>query len=206
MTQRWLQEPLAASSTLRQYSAADPCRPQVEAFIQRIYANRFEAQVKAFAPVLVGLHDRDGALVAAAGYRAAHTGTLFLERYLSQPVEALLYGGNATPGHRNGIVEVGHLASDRAGEGRRLIRLMGPLLAQNGFDWVVSTLTQELRHLFVRMGVAPLALGYADPSLLGNAAQDWGRYYDHQPVVLAGQLPLALKALNRRTVEPEEMA
>ena len=122
MTQRWLQEPLAASSTLRQYSAADPCRPQVEAFIQRIYANRFEAQVKAFAPVLVGLHDRDGALVAAAGYRAAHTGTLFLERYLSQPVEALLYGANATPGHRDGIVEVGHLASDRAGEGRRSIR------------------------------------------------------------------------------------
>jgi hypothetical protein len=192
--------PASAHFQLKEYRPNDPGRLDIEAFIQRVYATRFHAQVKAFAPVLVGLHDRDGVLVAAAGYRSAAAGPLFLERYLLLPVEQLLRHPKATENDRQGIVEVGHLAAERPGEGRRLILLLGPLLARSGFDWVVSTLTQELRHLFVRLGVAPLALGCADPSLLGESAADWGRYYEHQPVVLAGQIPVALKALSRRGV------
>ncbi len=88
----------------------------------------------------------------------------------------------------------------RAGEGRRLILLLGPHLAGQGFEWVVSTLTQELRNLFVRMGVAPLALGVADPAVLGDEAAQWGSYYDHRPLVLAGRLDAALQMLARRSV------
>ena len=76
--------------------------------------------------------------------------------------------------------------------------LLAPHLAAAGHHWVVSTLTQELRHLFVRLGIAPLALGVADPALLGDDAARWGTYYDHHPVVLAGQLEPALQALARR--------
>jgi hypothetical protein len=79
-----------------------------------------------------------------------------------------------------------------------LILMLGPHLAAAGFDWVVSTLTEELRHLFVRLGVVPLALGVADPVALGEDAAGWGSYYDHRPVVLAGQIELALQMLARR--------
>jgi hypothetical protein len=94
-------------------------------------------------------------------------------------------------------VEVGHLAAQKAGEGRRLILLLGPHLAERGLQWVVSTLTEELRRLFVRLGVIPLALGVADPALLGEDAAHWGSYYAHHPVVLAGQIGPALAALSR---------
>ena len=90
------------------------------------------------------------------------------------------------------------LAAARAGEGRRLILQLGPHLAAQGFQWVVSTLTEELRQLFVRLGVVPYALGRADAAALGEAARDWGSYYEHRPVVLAGQLPLALRQLRQR--------
>jgi hypothetical protein len=100
---------------------------------------------------------------------------------------------------RRYIVEVGHLAAARAGEGRRLILRLGPHLAAEGFEWVVSTLTQELRNLFVRMGVAPLALGVADPAVLGDQAAQWGSYFDHRPLVLAGRLDAALQMLARRS-------
>jgi hypothetical protein len=63
---------------------------------------------------------------------------------------------------------------------------------------VVSTLTEELRLLFMRLGVAPLALGVADPQCLGDDLADWGSYYEHRPVVLAGSLDAALHALARR--------
>ena len=66
------------------------------------------------------------------------------------------------PSQADRIVEVGHLSAEQAGEGRRLIRLLGPHLAALNYEWAVSTLTTELRHLFVRIGITPLALGRAD--------------------------------------------
>ena len=95
---------------------------------------------------------------------------------------------------------MGHLAATRAGEGRRLIVILGPHLAAQGFRWVVGTLTQELRSLFLRLGVAPLTLGVADPARLGAEAEQWGSYYDHRPVVLAGQIHQALQLFARRAV------
>ncbi|MBN8506493.1 MAG: thermostable hemolysin, partial [Burkholderiales bacterium] len=128
--------PATAPASLRLVTPEDPDRAEVEAFIRAIYAERFGARVQQFAPMLVAQFDADG-LSAAAGFRAAEHGPLFLERYLDAPVETLLQLPT-----RRGIAEVGHLAARRAGEGRRLILQMGPLLAQQGLRWVVSTLTE----------------------------------------------------------------
>jgi hypothetical protein len=171
-------------------------RAEIEGYIRDVYRRRYGADVEAFAPVLVALRDAGDAIVAAAGYRPADRGALFLERYLPAPVETLL--APAPP--RAQIVEVGHLAATRAGEGRRLIVILGPHLAAQGFRWVVGTLTQELRSLFLRLGVAPLTLGIADPARLGAEAAQWGSYYDHRPVVLAGQIQQALQLFARRAV------
>jgi len=188
-----------AAPRLQVHPADSPCRHAVEAFISAVYRERYGAELRHFAPLLVSLHDEQGDCVAAAGYCAADSGPLFLERYLSGAVESLLPAPAGRGPLRQRIVEVGHLAAVRAGEGRRLILLLGPHLAGQGFEWVVSTLTQELRNLFVRMGVAPLALDVADPAVLGDDAAQWGSYYDHRPLVLAGRLDTALQTLARRS-------
>lgn len=175
-------------------------RTVVERFIRTVYAEHYGADVRQFAPCLVALRDAEGEIVAAAGYRPAGIEPLFLERYLPAAVETLLCDAGGQHPDRARIVEVGHLAASRAGEGRRLIALLGPHLALEGFQWVVSTLTEELRHLFLRMGIAPTALGVADPAVLGAEAAAWGSYYDHRPLVLAGQIELALLRLARRRV------
>lgn len=181
------------------HSAVDPDRAEVERFVQRVYARHFGAQVRHFAPQLVSLRDRaSGEIVAAAGYRQASVAPLFLERYLDRPVEQCLSQPGAQVPSRDGIFEVGHLAAERAGEGRRLILLMARHLAERGAQWVVSTLTEELRHLFVRLGITPLALGRADAAALGGDAGEWGSYYEHHPVVLAGQVQHALRLFERR--------
>lgn len=175
-----------------------PQRAEVEDFIRRVYAARYGADVRVFAPMLVSVHDGER-IVAAAGYRPAALGPLFLERYLGVPVEALLPAQAGQPASRLGIVEVGHLASERFGEGRHLIHLLGLHLAEQRFDWVVSTLTEELRRLFIRLKVVPHALGVADPAALGDEAAGWGSYYEHRPVVLAGRLAPALDLIARRS-------
>lgn len=192
----------AASAALRfgLHPVGDPQREEVEALIRSVYAERYGARVERFAPMLVSLREVEGAgegatarTVAAAGYRLG-VEPLFLERYLDEPVEALLSHGGVVP-ERHRIVEVGHLAAVRAGEGRRLILQLAQHLATLDVEWVVSTLTGELRQLFTRMGVTPLALGAADPKRLGDAAASWGSYYEHHPVVLAGSLPQAMRRL-----------
>jgi hypothetical protein len=164
----------------------------VERFVIRIYRERYGAEVARLAPVLVARRDAAGDLVAAAGFRPGGSEAFFLERYLPRPAHDLI----CAP--RSQIVEVGHLASNRAGEGRKLVLQMAPLLASHGFRWVVGTLTEELRHLFLRLGIAPQALGVASPALLGDEAACWGSYYEHHPVVLAGAIEPALQALSRR--------
>ena len=188
--------PDSATCTLTVHGGGDPARAEVEDFIRRIYAERFGARLDAFAPHLVALR-QDGAIVAAAGFRSAADGPLFLETYLAQTADRLLSSQAGRGVERERIVEVGHLASNRAGMGRQLILMLGPLLAGEGFQWVVGTLTQELRRLFLRIGVVPLSLGAADPARLGGAAQHWGSYYEHHPVVLAGSLPQAMRHLRR---------
>ena len=188
----------SALSGLRVHRPAAPGRLEAEAFIHAVYRERYGADVRQFAPVLVSQHGDDGELLAAAGYRDAVLGALFLERYLGGPVETLLPREPGTAACRAGIVEVGHLAAVRAGAGRRLILQLGLHLAAEGFQWVVSTLTQELRNLFLRLGIAPLALGVADPVALGAEVAHWGSYYDHRPLVLAGRIEPALQMLARR--------
>ena len=192
--------PPSRAPRLRVHGPGDAGRAEVEGVIHGVFQQRFGADVRQFAPTLVSLRDADGELVAAAGYRSGDQGPLFLERYLDAPAETLLAATGSPAPARRAIAEVGHLAAARAGEGRRLILLLGPHLAAAGYRWVVSTLTEELRHLFLRLGIAPLSLGAADPALLGEDAARWGRYYDHHPVVLAGQIDVALKALARRGI------
>ena len=187
-----------ARTGLVTFGPGAPGRAGLEAFIRTVYREHYAAEVRSFAPTLVGWRGEDGTLVAAAGYRAADPGPLFLERYLHASVQTLLAAGGAPAPDRARIVEVGHLASVRPGAGRRLFAPLALHLAAQGFDWVVGTLTEELRLLFARLGIEPMALGIADPALLGAEAASWGRYYDHRPMVLAGRIGPALQTLAAR--------
>ena len=193
--------PMAALAQARfaLHGQGDPERGEVERFIAGVFARRFAARVPAFAPILVSLRDPvDGGIVAAAGYRPARGGPLFLERYLAAPIESVLgHHSDAAPA-RDVVVEIGHLAATRPGAGQGLMLLLGPHLEQQGFHWVVCTLTRELRHLMLRLGITPLALAKADPAALPDEAAAWGSYYEHGPVVLAGELRPALRRLARR--------
>jgi hypothetical protein len=175
----------ALFSSVEVYGRETPGRTRVQDFVKGIYAERYGAHITEFAPVLLALRDAQGALVAAVGYRCAVIEPLFLERYLDVPVEQALLGAQAPRSARLDIAEVAHLVALKPGEGRRMMAELGRWLGQQGVHWVVSTVTRELRHLFLRMGIAPLALGVADPERLGERARDWGSYFEHEPVVLA---------------------
>ncbi|OZI63377.1 thermostable hemolysin [Bordetella genomosp. 11] len=181
----------ADAAALHVHHLNDPLRERVESYICQRYRQRYGANITESLPVLVSLQ-ADGEILAAAGYRDAYF-PLFLERYLSAPVERYL-GDGGRPVARHRIVEVGHFAAMRPGAGRRLVPLLAMHLHQQGYEWAVSTLTSELHHLFSRMGLAHRSLALASEMRLDAGERaDWGDYYAHRPEVFAGHLKTILE-------------
>ena len=196
--------PMASASTARNsppvkhlITLASPRRDAAENFIRSVFSNHYSAQVRSFAPDLMLLEQADR-ITAAAGWRGAAQGPLFLETYLDAPVEAHIARLAASPVARERIAEVGNLAAITPGGGARMILTLAEHLDRLGYEWVVFTATQELIGIFAKLGLPPLALGVADPARLGESASDWGRYYDSQPVVVAGRIRLALERMRNQ--------
>ena len=167
-----------------------PRRAEAEGFIRDVFATHYGARVASFTPDIM-LLEQNGKPGAAAGWRGAASGRLFLESYLEHPAEALISRLAGHPVAREKVVEVGHLASRQAGGGVRMILTLAAHLDRLGYEWVIFTATSELIGIFAKLGLPPLALAVADPACLEEAARDWGRYYDTRPIVVAGRIRLA---------------
>lgn len=165
----------------------DRLRPIVEAHVQRIYRQTYDATVRRFPHLMVADFDEAGAVRCAAGLRRAGDG-FFSECYVTSPLEKLLSdmaGGRIV---RTRIIEVNNLASSCIGSSARLIRQIIAYSRQVGTDWAVFTITPQLRRLLCQMKLPIIVLGAAEASRVINPA-DWGRYYDTGPVVAAMQDP-----------------
>lgn len=176
-------------------SPASRDRARIEAYIRQRFFDIYQARVGSLAPNLLLLH-REGQTVAAAGWRGADAEALFLEAYLDRPIEQEVARLTGRPVERRHIVEVGHLVAEKPGGSVHVICTLARHLDRLGYEWVVFTATRELLGIFSRLGLHLLALAAADPVHLGDAAQDWGRYYDTQPIVVAGRIRQALERLD----------
>lgn len=197
LAQRDVFERATAPVTATRIDLDSPRRAATEAYIRRLFARHHGAEVSSFAPNLM-LLEQQQRVIAAAGWRAAGEAPLFLERYLDIPIEQAVAKPAGQPVRRERIVEVGHLAADKAGGSLRMIVEMGDVLHQLGYEWVVFTATRELLGIFHRLGLPPLALAQADPERLGAEAGNWGRYYDTRPIIVAGRIELGLDRVRRR--------
>ncbi|WP_228706026.1 MULTISPECIES: thermostable hemolysin [unclassified Marinobacter] len=175
----------------------------VAEFIRRRFLQAYGAEPSLRIPLLLALTSAQGTLLAAVGVRSAARERLFLEDYLSVPVESVMpLAGIA----RSKIAEIAHLAGVEAGVSRHLFASLTVWLQGAGYDWVVCTGTDQLRNSFHRMGIATQVLANANPASLPDGGAGWGRYYDHQPVVMAIKVADSLAALQQvgmlRRIQP----
>ena len=189
------QSTIARPSFLVRHDRQSPLRRIVEEFIAAEFREHFGAELRCFMPTLVGLHNATGRLKAAVGYRAAAHEPLFLETYTNGPIERVLQRQSGIDVARRGIVEVGSLACTGGRAAMEIVAALGPALIQDGFSWVVFTGADTVRNVFRRLRLKPIALCIANKSLLGDAQREWGSYYEHNPVVMAGRLADGVGAL-----------
>lgn len=183
--------PSAATSAFASAECQDADHPQraaTEAFIAAVYRRRFAAELRSFMPHLLAFRSPQGELCAAVGLRCGSEGPLFVEHYLDQPAEQRIASNRCLPVSRRQIVELGSFAATTPGAARALILTVIPLLHDAGMRWVMWVATRQLRNAFDRLGLATRSLGPAQAHRLGEAAADWGHYYDALPELLYGDL------------------
>ena len=169
----------------------DPRRAEAEAFVRERYRQKHGATIHTFMPTLLMLLDESDSLLGVTGCRIAAADTLYLERYLPRPVEAMLAAQTGTRAGRSGIVEIGNFACRHPHAATKLISLLPRHLLQLGCVWAVFTATSSVRRILRHLGARCADLGVADAACVRGGRDDWGGYYATDPHVLAGYLPLA---------------
>ena len=186
-------EILAGNARLTLARAGDAAsREQVLGFIRQCFLDHFGAEVDDDSPTLVGAFDPDAGLVAAFGLRDAVSG-FFCEQYLDRPLEQALRSQLARPVSRDQVVELTHLCAVRPGCLGQLAALLPAALIGRGYRYLACTATACVGAYLIRKGLPAVHLGAASASALPPGEADrWGRYYEADPRVLAGDLRQAL--------------
>ena len=122
------------------------------------------------------------------GIRSAGDEPLFLESYLDLPVETVIQLTSGDCADRGEIVEVGQFVVDDRDIVADFFRDLVPFLQSQGFKWVCFTGTNRIRALLARIGFAGFPVTLATESRLFDAKNRWGSYYEHEPVVIVGNL------------------
>jgi len=180
-------------------------RRRLEHLVRRRFAEEHGAAIQHLLPRLFGLWQGDRPQ-AAVGVRSAAGGPLFQEHYLDVSAERLLAERFARPVARHQVAEIGNLASRRPGLQRSLFLHLVDQLGREGIGWLLFTATPEVANGVRRLGLVLEPLMAADPARLGPAQADWGRYYERNPWVMAGDLQRAYRELGERDLLPSTCA
>jgi hypothetical protein len=170
------------------YESDDLKRARIEAFVQQAFAQRHGACIRSFMPTLLALEGRDARVCGVVGFRNAGSQPLFLERYFSQPVEAALRERTGLAIDRDRIVEVGNLASLSCRAAVHLVAVLPRVLIDRGNQWIVFTATSAVRGILEKFGAPMIELASASRDRV-DSPDEWGRYYESDPRVMAGYLP-----------------
>jgi hypothetical protein len=181
-------------------------RARVEAYIAKQFRAVHGANIHDYMPVLLtmGCH---GLTTAATGIRAAAGQDLFLEQYLSVPVEDAVGELAGRVITRNGVAEIGNLVATQGGSSYLLFMVLTAVLQRAGFEWVVFTATPQVQKVLAYLGLQVHVLCEADPGrLTQSSAGEWGRYYQSKPKVVAGNVADAMQILNERMLYSSVLA
>lgn len=171
-------------------------RGDAEQFVADCFRAEYSATVDYFLNNHILCYER-GLLNSVVGYHAAGDEPLYLEQYLTAPIETVISDRHPAGEtiHRSSLVEVGNLASTSPGSFRRLVLSLCRYFHELGYSWVVFTSTPQLLNTFRKLGVELIYLSDAHQDNLKAGAEKWGSYYQQKPKVVAGNIAGGLQGL-----------
>lgn len=178
----------------------DRARVHAEHCVREKFQSVYGAELDSFLPYLLTMHCA-GRLTGVAGIKPAASGPLFLEQYLSEPLESRIGKLIGTTPDRAAIAEIGNLASASNGGSLAIFIVLASALLACGYEHMVFTATRTLRHRFTRLGFEFQHLADANlGSLPETSAESWGSYYDNEPQVVLGNAAQAVALIESRAL------
>lgn len=181
-----------ASGVLEQkfkaYHVQDENRSAAEKAVRRIFRKTYNADIKEFLPLLLTI-ENSSSIAAVIGLRNAGHCPLFVENYLTSPIEQLINNiAQKNKVNRADIVEIGNLVSDINGASYFLFVVLAFALQQAQIKWVAFTMTSVVEKLLNRLHMEPIVICQAQQSAVANSASSWGSYYHNAPKVSVGSV------------------
>jgi hypothetical protein len=157
--------------------------PQAEALIEDVFAREYGATITHLPDRILAVSGVNDALLCAAGLRDSASG-IFSECYLDLSVElAIGYKADQLV-RRDHILELTALAATKPGAMAVLLQGFAGLGLEAGYRWGLFTATTRLRRMAQRIGLNLIELSEARRDRVSDP-ENWGSYYDEQPVVCA---------------------
>jgi hypothetical protein len=179
--------------TLDVYQKSDDGRLAAEQFIKEGFASSYGADIDISMPCVLAINN--GKFKAALGIRAA-TENLFIEQYLSQPIEHYVSQQQTTVA-REHIAEIGHLYSNSNKFTIPLFLTTAVSLFCNGYEHMVFAGTDHVVKLISKAGIECHHLAPADKHKLLGPSQKWGSYYETNPQVVFVSLACVMDVVNK---------
>ena len=174
-----------------------PGRADAEGFVRRIFARRYDADVRTFPPNLLNFHD-EGHRRAVVGFRSGLEGALFSEQCLPDPAQRMIAERLGVHVERSELVEVGNGALEKPRDARWVLAAVTEHLYARGYRWIVFVATRTLFNTFRSLGLRPIVLSTARASRLHGGARHGGDYYHAKPIVCAGHIESGYRKLHRQ--------
>ena len=181
---------------------SQPAYQEACEYIAKRFEREYKARLQHFMPHLMTMHCLKG-LSGTVGMRpAVNNGSvkkLYLEHYLSQPVQQEISVAVSQAVTRNKVVEIGNLVASKRGVSQLLFLLMTRTLLEAGYEWVVFTATKTLRNTLDHLSFPYQCLASANPACLPDPERHaWGAYYASDPLVVAARLNAVSDIVARR--------
>lgn len=184
----------APAAQLLLLGAADPRRASLQNFISHGFREAYGAEVQTFMPDLLAV-SAQGAWQAVLGIRSGQNQSLFVEQYLDADICTVLQAAGIAA-QRDEVVEIGNLFSANRQYTLLLFVVLAYALHQLGYRQLVCCATEQVQTLLSRHGLQLTYLADGDASRLGDAASNWGSYYQSHPKVCALDLTQAMTLIS----------
>jgi hypothetical protein len=124
-------------------------------------------------------------IAGCCGFTYGANHRLFSERYLPQPIDAIIEQATGTAVTRQRVVEFGPLASRGAMVGFELIGILPIIAWFQGMEFALCTVTPQIRRAMTRCLIPFKVITNADyGSLEENETRSWGTYFETHPLTV----------------------
>ncbi len=168
-------------------------RSRVENFIWKGFKQHYGANIQHFLPNLISIGSQKKTQ-SALGFRGASDYPMFIEQYLTQPIEMFFDSENIV---RKQIGEIGNLLGTKKLLTRQLFIITAMAISKAGYKKLVFCATPQIKSMLQSLAMTTHYIAKADPKCLGSQINCWGSYYESTPELLAIDLDQALFLINQ---------